>query len=215
MISTYHNGAASEANPDGRAYIPIVAPLGNAKPQEQTMRKPLLIVVTILMFFAFSAFAQDNPSSPSSASPSAQSGSQGTQPSSGSTGSMSQGSGQSSSNSSMSGGGANDQTIEGCIVKQETDYYIQPSSGGAPTKVSGSDVAAHVGHHVVVHGSQQSSSASNAANPSSGSSSSAASPSSGSSGDQTFNVTKVEMIATDCGSSKGNSGTSPDSANPK
>jgi hypothetical protein len=146
------------------------------------MRKPFLVLLTILVFCAFAAFAQNNPSSPpSSASQSAQS-------------------------SSQAGAQAGEQTIDGCIIKKATTYYIQPSSG-SPQKLSESpDVASNEGRHVVVHGSQQSGSAANAGNtnPPSG-------QPGGSSGEQTFNVTRVETVATNCPASmKGN-----DTSNPK
>jgi hypothetical protein len=139
------------------------------------MRKPLLVFLTILVFCAFSAFAQTNPSSqqPSSAPPSAQAG-----------------------NQTSTGASAGEQTIDGCIVKKSTTYYIQPSNG-SPTKLSSSsDVASHVGHHVVVHGSQPSSGAGNAGNTNP--SSAPGGQPSDSSADQTFNVTRVDMIATNC-----------------
>ena len=136
------------------------------------MRKPFLVLLTVLMFCAFAAFAQNNPSSPPNSAP------------------------QSAQGTSQTGTSAGEQTIDGCIVKKSTTYYIQPSSG-SPTKLSASsDVASHVGHHVVVHGSQQSSSAANAGNTNP--SSAASGQSSGSSADQTFNVTRVDMIATNC-----------------
>ena len=138
------------------------------------MRKPLLVLLTILMFGAFAAFAQNSTSSPpSSAPPSAQTSSQ-----------------------SSTGASAGEQTIDGCIVRIASTYYIQPANG-SPTKLSGSsDVASHTGEHVVVHGSQQSSGAANAENTNP--SSAAGGQSSGSSADQTFNVTRVDMIATNC-----------------
>ena len=149
------------------------------------MRK--LVFLTILMLGAFVALAQNKPSSqPSSAPPSAQAGSQ-----------------------NPTGRAPGEQTIEGCIVKQSTTYYIQPTSGGSPTKLSASsDVASHEGHDVVVHGSKQSSAASGAGNTSP--SSAAGGQSSSSSADQTFNVTRVDMIATNCPASKGK-----DTSNPK
>ena len=60
---------------------------------------------------------------------------------------------------SQTAGAANQQQIEGCIVKQETAYYIQPVTGGAPTKLNagGQDLSAHVGQHVNVTGSKTSS----------------------------------------------------------
>jgi hypothetical protein len=173
------------------------------------MRKSLLVVFTVLMFSVFSAFAQSTAGSPGATSPSAQ-GSSSNQSSPAMSGDQS-----SMSQSSSASGNAAEHTIEGCIVRQETDYYIQPASG-QPTKLSGSqDLASHVGHHVVVHGSNQSTSASNASTPGPYSGSAA---SSGQSSDSSgaFNVTKLEMISTDCPSAmRGNTGSSPDTTNPK
>src|SRR5262249_18787664 len=112
------------------------------------MRK-LLLLVTILTFCAFVTFAQNPSSQPSSQYPSSQ------QPSSGAPPDQ--------SSQTATGAQAGEQTIDGCIIKKSTTYYIQPS-GGAPTKLGESpDVASHEGQHVVVHGSQQGSSASGAA----------------------------------------------------
>lgn len=144
------------------------------------MRKSLLVVLTTLTFCAFAAFAQDNPTSPpSSASPPAQAGSQTSTPQSAQAGSQT---------------AAGEQTIEGCIVRQATTYFIQPASG-PPEKLSESpDVAKNEGSHVVVHGTEQSSSASNAANPES----SPAATGQPSSAEPTFNVTRVDTVETNC-----------------
>ena len=149
------------------------------------MRKPLLVLLTILMFGAFAAFAQNNPSSPPSSAP------------------------QSAQGTSQAGTSAGEQTIDGCIIKKATTFYIQPSSG-SPQKLSeSSDVASNEGHHVVVHGSQQSGSAANAGNTNP--SSAAGGQASGSSGEQTFNVTRVDSISSNCPANmKGN-----DTSNPK
>jgi len=136
------------------------------------MRKPFLVLLTMLVFCAFAAFAQNNPSSPTSSAP------------------------QSAQGANQTGTSAGEQTIDGCIVKKSTTFYIQPSSG-APQKLSESpDVASNEGHHVVVHGSQQSGSAANAGNTNP--SSAAGGQSSGSSGEQTFNVTRVDSISSNC-----------------
>ena len=152
------------------------------------MRKPLLVLLTILMFGAFAAFAQDSTSSPpSSAPPSAQTSSQ-----------------------SSTGASAGEQTIDGCIVRVASTYYIQPANG-SPTKLSGSsDVASHTGEHVVVHGSQQSGGAPNAGNANPGAPSAAGGQPSGSSGEQTFNVTRLDTVSTNCPASM-----QPKDSNPK
>jgi hypothetical protein len=151
------------------------------------MRKSLFAFLTILLFGTFGAVAQNTTNSPpSSTSPSPQDSSQ-----------------------SSTGQSAGEQTIEGCIVRESSTYYIQPTSGSRTKLNTSTDVASNVGNHVVVHGAQQSSSASNAGtNPGS---SSATSGQSTSSGDQTFNVTRVDTIATNCPANMGGK----DTSNPK
>jgi len=85
------------------------------------MPAPLLFFSQFLMFCAFVVIVQDNPSSPPSSALS---------------------SAQDSSHSSTETS-AGEQTIEGCIRRGSTTYYIQPISG-SPKKLSGSpDVASH------------------------------------------------------------------------
>jgi hypothetical protein len=49
---------------------------------------------------------------------------------------------------------AANQTVEGCIVRAEQGYYIQPASGEKTKLNPGSqDLSAHVGHNVRVSGS--------------------------------------------------------------
>jgi hypothetical protein len=43
-------------------------------------------------------------------------------------------------------------TIEGCIVKESTEYYLQPKHGKLERLSSTEDLSAHVGHQVKVHG---------------------------------------------------------------
>src|SRR3954454_22595419 len=38
-------------------------------------------------------------------------------------------------------------TLEGCIVREQTDYFIQPKDGDRE-RLTGSDVSSHVGHQV-------------------------------------------------------------------
>lgn len=54
-------------------------------------------------------------------------------------------------------------TIEGCVVRHNTEYFIFPKSGEAVhVSPSGEHVSAHLGHEVRVHGTEQpSTSASN------------------------------------------------------
>ncbi len=49
-------------------------------------------------------------------------------------------------------------TIEGCVVRQNTEYFIIPASGDIMhVSPSGEHVSAHLGHLVRVHGTEQSS----------------------------------------------------------
>jgi hypothetical protein len=47
-----------------------------------------------------------------------------------------------------------EKTVEGCIVRQQTDFFIFPKKGQA-MRVSGQDLSAHVGHHVKLHGTEE------------------------------------------------------------
>jgi hypothetical protein len=51
-----------------------------------------------------------------------------------------------------------EQTVEGCIVKESSDYFLIPSHGN-PIELqasSGQDLSAHAGHKVKVHGTESS-----------------------------------------------------------
>jgi hypothetical protein len=111
-------------------------------------------------------------------------------------------------------------TVEGCIVREEQDYYIYPVSG-QPQHISstGQDVSGHVGHHVKLQGTSvpASSPSASASGGTSGAASSAASnqPSSSgtsgsmasntagtsASGGQEFAVAEVDMVSESCPSS--------------
>jgi hypothetical protein len=81
-----------------------------------------------------------------------------------STASSGQQSGSSTGQSSQSGSSmgqtsssnANPTTLDGCLVREETDYYLIPRSG-APVHVSssgGTDLSQHENHRVKLHGTQ-------------------------------------------------------------
>jgi hypothetical protein len=55
---------------------------------------------------------------------------------------------------------SNTATIEGCVVSQGSDYYLQ-SENGAPIRLSGSDVGSYVGRKIRVHGAEANTSDSN------------------------------------------------------
>lgn len=64
---------------------------------------------------------------------------------------------------------AKEKTFEGCVVRQETDYFIFPKSGQPEHIAStGQDVSSHLGHHVKLHGTEQATSASTAYGSTSG-----------------------------------------------
>lgn len=49
-------------------------------------------------------------------------------------------------------------TIEGCVVRQNTEYFILPANGEAVhVSPSGEHVSAHLGHLVRLHGTEQTS----------------------------------------------------------
>jgi hypothetical protein len=121
------------------------------------MRRYTLMVFAVALFFAIGMMAQT--SSGTSGSSQYPSGSDQTSTQSGS---------QAESSSSMSQKGK-EKTIAGCIVRQQTDYYIYPKSG-APQRIStsGENVSEHLGHEVKLHGTEQPSSQASATSPTPG-----------------------------------------------
>ncbi len=202
------------------------------------MRKYTLLALAVALLFAMGMMAQT-----SSGSQSDQSGNPGTQqgnptnaqPGMGSapqtqtggyggepaTGAQSSQTGTYTPNQGSSSGNA--KTIDGCVVRTATDYYIYPVSG-QPEHISsaGQDVSGHVGHHVKLQGTEQPStsastsgtsggtsgtagntSASNSAESNTGTGSSmsgntSAAGSSSAAGGQDFVVARVSMVATNC-----------------
>ena len=122
----------------------------------------------------------------------------------------------------------NQSSLEGCVIKHETDYFLQPETG-QPVKLNSSqDLSQHVGHRVRVEGnvnnavnsnatgseSNSSMNSSSAANGSYGSNSSASTGkvengSSSPSGTQyqTFDVTRVDTVSESCPSGMQNQST--------
>jgi hypothetical protein len=96
-------------------------------------------------------------------------------------------------NDSNSGG---EKTLDGCIVREQTDYFIQPESGDRERLTGSQDLSSQVGKHVKVHGTENSNSAAN--------------NSSGSSADRTSTSgsAKSETQNNAAGSMAGNSGSS-------
>jgi hypothetical protein len=133
-----------------------------------TMKQLLYLALPIVLLLTLGASAQ------SDTTPSASSTNQATSPSSSSsTQSNSQDSTArqanpaTSSTMSQSGTSTTSQSsLEGCIIRRETDYFLQPDTG-QPVKLNSSqDLSEHVGHHVRVQGNVKngSNSASSASN---------------------------------------------------
>jgi len=98
--------------------------------------------------------------------------------------------------------------VEGCLIREQANYFIQPISGGARTQVSGTDLDSHVGQNVRLHGSGSSQSTAgqngslNSQNTSSGMNSNPQGVGSTSGNppmnNGTFMVTKVDTISATC-----------------
>jgi hypothetical protein len=104
---------------------------------------------------------------------------------------------QSSPQSSQSSSQNNDQqTLDGCLVREEHAIYLMPASGDK-TRLSsgGQDLSSHMGEEVKLSGNQ---SGSQSSSPNSASSASAGGSSAGASDDNQFVVTKVDVVAHTC-----------------
>lgn len=154
------------------------------------MRKCLLAVAVAFLFaMAEVAFAQAGnsggtaggagggtgaPMTQGTGSPSSQSGSQGALPEPQSEQSPSMQSGAQSSQPSTSASGNSDQkqkekTVEGCVIRQSSDFLLVPKKGDELIRLSGGqDLSSYVGQHVKVHGIEQKTSASNLSGGTSG-----------------------------------------------
>jgi len=117
-----------------------------------------------------------------------------------------------------------EKTVDGCVVKEQSDYFIQPKDGDRERLAGTQDFSSHVGHEVKVHGTEQAAAAAstgavsgsdrtstsgsaktesqnNAAGSMAGNAgSSNASGTSGfaSNNERSFTVTKVEMVSASC-----------------
>ena len=169
------------------------------------MNKMLLSVATALVFFVAVAVAQSTPQGDTSgaqgtqsSSPAASQGSTGSSASQGSTsssGSMSQG-----SMGNEKGEAKGEKKLKGCL-KSEGGQSVLEEKSGKTVNLTGSDVSAHNGHEVAVHGTWES-----------GASASASSAGgAGAKAGKTFNVTSVDMISESCsgGKTKGASSSPP------
>lgn len=169
------------------------------------MKKVALSVVTAFVFFVAMAVAQTSTPQSStqgteSSSPSMQ---QGTEPSQ-STGQM------------KHEKGMKEHTLRGCVESDNGTYKLAEKSGKEVT-LTGSDIAAHVGHEVKVRGNWENAASSPSSATSSSSSSSSATGTSSASGasGREFNVSSVQMIASSCPNQKGSSSPSSQSQPPQ
>jgi hypothetical protein len=170
-----------------------------------TMKRLLSFALPFILAVALGAWGQ------SVTTPSPSSTNQATSPSSSSSTqsntqnlTSTQGNPAASSTMSQSGTSTTDQSsLEGCIVKLETDYFLQ-TENGQPVKLNSSqDLSQHVGHRVRIEGNIDNglnvSGSSRQANPSA-STGKMENGSSSPSGTQyqTINVTRVHMISESC-----------------
>ncbi len=106
------------------------------------MRKQFLVLTATLMALAVASYAQSTRSS------SSQSSNPDTSMQSGSSASS-----QASSSSQSSSVQTSVTDLKGCIIRQETDYFIQPVNGSRVRLNGGSeDLSQYVGKNVDVHG---------------------------------------------------------------
>jgi hypothetical protein len=95
--------------------------------------------------------------------------------------------------------------MEGCVVKEQTDYFIQPVSGSRMRlRADNQDLSGYVGQDVRIHGRHWNPNAQNNENSSQASSQPSGAPvtgavatNQGSDTDQ-FEVSKVEVVSTNC-----------------
>ncbi|HLH05850.1 MAG TPA: hypothetical protein VKW78_01290 [Terriglobales bacterium] len=148
------------------------------------MAKHLSLLFTLLLTLAVFSWAQSSSSTSSQAS-------QSDTNHSAATGMNSQAENQTSSANS-----GNQKVLEGCIIRDRRDYYLEPISG-QEVRLQGSQVGKHVNHHVRVHGTEEG--ASSAANNSGASSSMGSNAeSSNANRPQEFIVTRVDMVSESC-----------------
>lgn len=175
------------------------------------MKRLLSFALPLILATALGAMAQsDTTPSPSSTN-------QATSPSSSSsTQSNSQNSTTTQANPATSSAMAQSGTsttsqpsLEGCVIRQQTEYFLQPDSGQPVRLRSKEDLSQHVGHRVRVQGSIEN--GGNGSSPSQSSSTSSNSAGQGGNGAsnagtqyQEITVSKVDMISESCPSAMQN-----------
>jgi len=119
------------------------------------MKKGFLTLLVVCAFGVFAAMAQESSSAGSQTAPATPTQNTGAMTSPGQSGSSTlppQNQSAMSNGATQTGNGT-DQEVEGCLVKEQTAYYVQPESGGARTQLSPSrSLDAFVGQHVQVKG---------------------------------------------------------------
>ncbi|MBV8208106.1 MAG: hypothetical protein JO041_15080 [Acidobacteria bacterium] len=178
--------------------------------------------------FAQSGTSQTGQSSTNPGTSQSQSQTQGSQSQSGSSmGSQSSSLPQSSASESSQANSGQQQTLEGCVTKKETDYFITPDNGSAIRLRGSQDLASAEGHRARITGHYGNETASATAGTSQsspgstgGSSNSQALPQSGSANagagsgtatasvGQDFLVTEVQATSTTCPSGSQGTGSS-------
>ncbi len=165
------------------------------------MKKTLMCVSTVFVFFVAAAVAQTN------ANDTPSQGTQGTQSSSPSMSNQqpnaspdsAQGTNSTAAQGTMAGNmNSSEKKMKGCIQSEGGQYMLQTKKG-KDVMLTGQDVSAHVGHEVTIHG-MWAGGTSDMSNTSTGRASASG---------KSFNVTSVDMISDTCSMGKGKkSGTS-------
>ena len=65
----------------------------------------------------------------------------------------------SSTGSTQTASKGKEKTVDGCITQQGSDFYLATKKGGMWKLSSADSLSAHLGHHVKVHGTQDTTSA--------------------------------------------------------
>ncbi len=129
------------------------------------MKKSLLTLLVVCAFGVFTAMAQDSSSGMSQSAPAQNTGAMSSPSQSGSSTLPPQNRSAMSNGATQTSNGT-DQEAEGCLVKEQTSYYVQPEGGGARTELSPSrSLDSFVGQHVQVKGRNDSAGATATATP--------------------------------------------------
>lgn len=171
------------------------------------MKRLLSLALPFVLASALAAWAQsDTTPSPSSTNQATSPSSSSSKQSNTQNSTPTQANPATSSTMSQSGTTATSQpSLEGCVIRRQTDYFLQPDNG-QPVKLNSSqDLSQHVGHRVRVEGSMNNGANSNGTSTADN----GASQSGSQSGTQyqEIMVTKVDMISETCPSAMQNQST--------